>query len=418
MKRIHIFRPGRHTTNSGTTLEFTEAQLAASAAAYDPAKHEAPLVVGHPKTDDPAYGWVRSLQFGETGLEAIPDQVEPQFDEMVQAGRFKKVSASFYPPGHPGHPIQAGDGSDAYYLRHVGFLGAQPPSIKGLKHTEFADNAEGIVEIEFSDAGDEALITRIVGKVLEVLRGKGSEFAEPEYAGPHKSYPIKSSTDVKDAWDLAGKAADPDAVRRRVIQIAKAHNWADALPATARDWAKAHSISFSDQEVTDVDPKELEQREAALAEREKKVEAKETAFSEREQQLTEQERERAAAASAEFVEGLVKDGKVLPREKGGVTALVTSLQGAQELEFSEDDKSVKEEPAKILREFLEGLPKRVDFNERSKDKGGKERTSTIKVPQGYEVSPEGAELHNRILAYAEEHNVDYETAVARVSAEN
>ncbi len=61
MQRIEIFRPGTHTAMSGETIGFTEAQLRASAAAYDPAKHEAPIVVGHPRHDGPAYGWVKSL---------------------------------------------------------------------------------------------------------------------------------------------------------------------------------------------------------------------------------------------------------------------------------------------------------------------------------------------------------------------
>ena len=60
---LDIFRTGRHTASSGTSLAFTEADLAATAAAYDPALHEAPIVVGHPKDNAPAYGWVKSLGF-------------------------------------------------------------------------------------------------------------------------------------------------------------------------------------------------------------------------------------------------------------------------------------------------------------------------------------------------------------------
>lgn len=40
---IHIFRPGRHTAMQGQSLDFSEADLAATAAAYNPALHEAPL---------------------------------------------------------------------------------------------------------------------------------------------------------------------------------------------------------------------------------------------------------------------------------------------------------------------------------------------------------------------------------------
>lgn len=139
-KPIQIFRPGQHTASNGAALDFTEAHLAASAAAYDPAKHEAPIVVGHPTHDAPAYGWVKSLAYAD-GLEAEPHQVDPAFAEMFAAGRFKKISASFYTPDSPSNPVPG-----VYYLRHVGCLGAQPPAVKGLRNPEFADAEEGVVE--------------------------------------------------------------------------------------------------------------------------------------------------------------------------------------------------------------------------------------------------------------------------------
>ena len=59
---IHIFKSGTHTAMNGKRMPFTSAELAACAAAYDPAVHEAPLVIGHPTHDAPAYGWVKSLK--------------------------------------------------------------------------------------------------------------------------------------------------------------------------------------------------------------------------------------------------------------------------------------------------------------------------------------------------------------------
>lgn len=49
MKPIHIFKPGKHVAMSGVSLNFSESDLAATVRAYDPALHEAPLVLGHPK---------------------------------------------------------------------------------------------------------------------------------------------------------------------------------------------------------------------------------------------------------------------------------------------------------------------------------------------------------------------------------
>jgi hypothetical protein len=62
--RLHIFKPGTQTDMNGRVIQFNESDLAASAQAYDPKVHEAPIVIGHPKHDAPAYGWVKSLEFG------------------------------------------------------------------------------------------------------------------------------------------------------------------------------------------------------------------------------------------------------------------------------------------------------------------------------------------------------------------
>src|SRR5579859_6693046 len=104
MQEFEIFRAGQHTAVSGATIGFSEADLAGAVAAYDPALHEAPLVVGYPVMDAPAYGWVESLRLNGDRLVATPSQVDAQFAELVQTGRYKKRSASFYPPDHPANP--------------------------------------------------------------------------------------------------------------------------------------------------------------------------------------------------------------------------------------------------------------------------------------------------------------------------
>ena len=147
---LQIFKSGTHTTMGGQELAFAEADLAATAAAYNPALHEAPLVVGHPEADLPAYGWVQSLAVVNGALEAVPAQVNPAFAEMVASGAYKKISAKFYSPTQSSNPVPG-----TYYLRHVGFLGAQPPGVKGLRPPTFAeidDDGECItVELAFAE---------------------------------------------------------------------------------------------------------------------------------------------------------------------------------------------------------------------------------------------------------------------------
>lgn len=147
-RSIEIFRAGRHVDDQGVPHDFTQADLDSIAATYDPVRHEAPLTVGHPQHDRPAYGWVAGVRSAGGRLSITHRDVEPQFAEMVVQRRFPKRSTAFYPPEHPKNPTPG-----RWYLRHVGFLGAQPPAVSGLKEitAQFSDDAAGLVC--FSEAG-------------------------------------------------------------------------------------------------------------------------------------------------------------------------------------------------------------------------------------------------------------------------
>lgn len=142
---IRIFKPGDFTSAEGTKVSFTQADLEAAAAAYDPEKDPAPIVVGHPAMDAPAFGWVGGLKVVDDHLVAVPDRIEPSFAEAVRDGRYRKVSAQFYPPQHPGNPKPG-----SFYLKHVGFLGAAAPAVKGLGTVAFAadDAAQPVATTE------------------------------------------------------------------------------------------------------------------------------------------------------------------------------------------------------------------------------------------------------------------------------
>lgn len=144
-----IFRVGTHRTVNGRAIVFSEEDLAATVAAYDPAVHEAPVVVGHPKTDDPALGWVSGLKCVGLRLEADFRQLDPAFAEAVEAGRYKHVSAAFYAPDSPRNPKPG-----VYYLRHVGTLGAVPPSVKGLGPLTFAEDDTVFIAFGEDDPAD------------------------------------------------------------------------------------------------------------------------------------------------------------------------------------------------------------------------------------------------------------------------
>ena len=132
---IEIFKVGTQTDTNGVARQFTIADIKGMAASYSPGKHEAPLTLGHPADNRPSYGWVKSLHATEDGrLMMRASQVDPAFAEGVKAGRYKKRSAQFYMPQTPNNPAPGN-----WYLRHVAWLGAQPPAVRGLADASFEE---------------------------------------------------------------------------------------------------------------------------------------------------------------------------------------------------------------------------------------------------------------------------------------
>lgn len=144
-KLIHIFKAGTFITLKGQTLTFTENDLRITAAVYNPTIKSAPLVLGHPAADKPEMGKVQALLVKDAGLYALAE-VSPELETLVKARRYAKISAAFIMPFAAENPTPG-----AYYLRHVGFLGAQTPSVKGLTPPEFGERPESIC---FAEGGD------------------------------------------------------------------------------------------------------------------------------------------------------------------------------------------------------------------------------------------------------------------------
>lgn len=133
VKPFEICRPGTFVDANGRPVTVTESDLREMAMGYNPKLRRAPLVIGHPKSIDPAYGWVREMDYKDGALFAVPEQVEETFAGAVKDGRFPNRSAAFFLPNTPGNPTPG-----KHYLHHVGFLGASHPAVDGLKPVEFS----------------------------------------------------------------------------------------------------------------------------------------------------------------------------------------------------------------------------------------------------------------------------------------
>lgn len=321
MKPIKIFKVGTHTSMQGVAKDYTRDMLANCVAAYNPQTHEAPLVIGHPKTDDPAMGWVDHLELSDDGyLLAYPKQIDADFAESVNAGKHNKVSASFYLPDSQANPTPG-----KLYLRHVGFLGAQPPAVKGLGAVQFAENEDGVVD--FADWGH-SLTADLFRKIREwLIDEKGLEDADkivPNWLVESlREYADRNPTEV--ASSFAEFAQDIGLVLQQPQT---------PTPTPAADHAE---VTKTAREI------ELEQQ---LATANASLAA---------QKIAEQK-----SVASDFAEGLVEAGKLPPKVKEkAISLLVAAEQQDQVVSFSEGDVSFSEG----LKSLLSDLPKIIDFGE-------------------------------------------------------
>jgi hypothetical protein len=135
---IEIFRAGDY----GDKGKWTPEMLATVVKNFDSGAWIPPAVFGHPQEDSPAHGWVKSLAVDGGVLKAQFKQVTPELEAKAREGRFPNRSAAFYRDPKGSGPV----------LRHVGFLGATPPEVKGLEPIHFSDG--DFLTIEFTEEGD------------------------------------------------------------------------------------------------------------------------------------------------------------------------------------------------------------------------------------------------------------------------
>lgn len=149
-KLFQIFRAGSFTAMGGQSVSFSDADLHGMAAAFNHKVRPAPLVIGHPENDKPEYGNVTGLLVRQGRLYAQAN-VSDELLRMVRSGNYRNVSASFLTPSAKENPTYGA----AYYLRHVGFLGALAPAVKGLAPLNFAATPDSLcfseAEVCFAD---------------------------------------------------------------------------------------------------------------------------------------------------------------------------------------------------------------------------------------------------------------------------
>lgn len=363
---LHVFRAGTHTATDGKAYEFSEADIADLVDSYDPKLSRAALVVGHPKIDDPAFGW--AAEFSRDGGEvfATPEAVDPQFAEMVNAQRFSNISLSVYLPESPGNPKPG-----HFYPRHIGFLGAQPPAVKGLQRPQFSEG-DGAVAFSMPMPRRLSSLGYYLKRLFQGLRDKSIETDGAE-----------KTEQLIPQWCIDGIAEATADDEQANAAFAEATNTEQTM---SQDKTNAAAADF--------------------AERESQLTARATEIEQREKALKEREDAARRADAADFAEGLVQAGKVLPRQKAGIVELLLAFPAGTVLNFAEGDgqAATDHEAPELLRTFLDELPKRVDFAEKSAGhENGTPAPANFAAPEGTQVDAGRMELHSKAVAYQAAH---------------
>lgn len=358
MQLIEIFKAGTRKDANGVEVTITRDDLQAVVDNYSTEYHEAPLVVGHPKMDAPAYGWVEALVLDGDILKAKPKQVEAAFAESVKEGRFKKISAAFYRPNSPSNPKP-----DGWYLRHIGFLGAMPPAVKGLADPVFNDNPEDIVEFnEWAQAG---------------LWARLRDFFISQFG-------LETADNVLPAWQVQGLQEDAVRNQEREFQKQLENEPHFNEPPMTDEQSPKTNQSTGEQTMTQEEIDALKAENAAL----KAAQAKAA-------------QAQLEAENAQFAEGLIADGRLTPKQKDAALALLNTDFGSAE--FGEDDFKGK------LKTFLSELPKAVEFGEvATKENATDPQDDSVQYAEG--TDPASIEADKQIRAYMKQHGVSYVAA--------
>ncbi len=380
---LHIFAPGKWTTMAGETIEFSAADLRASAAAFNPARAKAPIVIGHPATDDPAQGWVAELQATERGLFATPTQVDPAFAQAARAGRWGTVSAKFYRPTDAANPVPG-----VWYLRHVGVLGAQSPALKGLDDPTFAQGeddgcvafAQGVAFGGWEDRTQASLWRSL----REFIVGK---FGREEADAVIPQYQVQS-------LEQYAEAEMDDELQSQAVPAAA---FAEPTPTPT-------------QEAT-VSPEE----KAALLAQNTDLAAQLAALQAEQARTLATQRH---AAHVAFCEDLGAQARLLPAAQPVAIALLDHL-GAQSAPVQFGEGEAQAPLIDGFKAFLAARPAQVEFGEvatGARAAAGAGTPVQFAAPQGYSVDPLAMVLHAKAVAHQLAHpGTSYVQAVQAVA---
>lgn len=331
---IEVFQAGKHTDSAGNARIWSRDDLDQIIANFDAAQ-PAPLVIGHPKTDSPAWGWTESVKRVGSKLLAKFNQVPQAVVDAVRDGRYRNRS------------VKLAQGANGWQLVHVGLLGAAPPAVEGLSPIAFESEPAGVtVEFDALDAAGLSLIARGMQKLRELIIA---------HFGQDEADTYVPQNDIDNLNSLAAaQRAQPD----------------DDEPTPAQPAFSRH---------TDEDTAMDEKLKADL-------DAKTKALDDANAKLAEFAAQQRTATAKAAVDAALAEGRLTPAQAQGLPEFMASLDGTHEFEFAAGDVKSTKTGATFFAEFLGKLPKQIELGRKtdSADVDAGDASAIVKAAQEFQ----------------------------------
>lgn len=371
-KWFDILRTGTFRDSEGREHTFSPADLDRIVSMYSSPAREAPIVVGHPRTDSPAWGWVDKLRRVGDRLQALPKQLVTEFVDANRRGMYKTVSVALYPDGA---------------LRHVGFLGGMPPAVPGLTGVMFALAPEAYA-IEYALDQDQLVPGKLSTLAAIMKRLRDWLIEKNGVEGADKIIP---------PWEIEQlertpppEIVEPVPTEGNFSEMKEEPMKTENLPAppgagSGGEFAEATALRTENETLK----RQLQQAKDKDAERDRQ----------------DQERNRQAKRqdAITFAAGLKTAGRLLPRHESAVVEALVILQDQDvTIEFAEGGKTEQRPIATAVREFLGTLPVVLPTESTTpQSKGGAAANrGSVEFAAG-NVNQERLELHRKALAMQE-----------------
>lgn len=395
--KFQVFRSGTHKDSKGRKASWSNADLDKMVKLYNEGDHQAPIVIGHPKMDDPAWGWVDKLERKGNVLYAEAKSVVKEFAEAFDKGLYKKRSIAFYAD---------------MTLKHIGFLGAMPPAVKGLEDFLGFEESDDDSSIEFSEEEVSEFAdydtTWNMNKVGQMFRSFREYLIE------------KSGIEVADrvapAWKIESlenmkpteKESDNNFNEKQTNQKELEPMAMTPEEQVEFDKLKKENANFSEESKTLTTKLADETKRADEAEKKTK-------------EFTEAKDE---SEVSEFCESLVKSGKLAAGNAAQAKVmLLNSKQTDKELCFGEGDDSKKKSSFEMMKQMFSSAKSAVTFGEKATKEAVSEDAKDgdadlSQFTEHGEVDEDRAAHYNRAKAYEKKHNVSFSEASAKTQPED